>query len=50
VIIDRGKRKTLGEAAAKRAHREFTVSVMADRYEGLYAGALAARSRVALQA
>ena len=37
VLVDRERRAALGEAAAVRANREFTVAVMAERYEPLYA-------------
>lgn len=36
VISDAAHRSNLGAAAAARADRDFTVSVMADRYEALY--------------
>jgi glycosyltransferase involved in cell wall biosynthesis len=45
VITDPARRSALGEAAATRAHREFTVGVMAGRYEALYANALESRNR-----
>jgi glycosyltransferase involved in cell wall biosynthesis len=38
LLTDPARRKTLGAAAAARAHQEFTVQVMAERYETLYAG------------
>jgi glycosyltransferase involved in cell wall biosynthesis len=38
LVTDRARRETLGAAAAARAHQEFTVQIMADRYETLYAG------------
>jgi glycosyltransferase involved in cell wall biosynthesis len=37
VLADPERRAALGEAAAVRANREFTVAVMAERYEALYA-------------
>jgi glycosyltransferase involved in cell wall biosynthesis len=37
VLADPERRSALGKAAAVRANREFTVAVMADRYEALYA-------------
>jgi glycosyltransferase involved in cell wall biosynthesis len=39
VLADPARRAALGEAAATRANRDFTVAVMADRYEALYANA-----------
>jgi glycosyltransferase involved in cell wall biosynthesis len=39
VLADPVRRVALSEAAATRAHRDFTVQVMADRYEMLYADA-----------
>jgi glycosyltransferase involved in cell wall biosynthesis len=39
LLTDPARRVALGEAAATRAHSEFTVQVMADRYETLYADA-----------
>jgi glycosyltransferase involved in cell wall biosynthesis len=50
LITDPARRTTLGDAAAARAHREFTVGVMAERYEALYASAYASRQRSALRA
>lgn len=50
VITDARRRATLGEAAAERANAEFTVAVMADRYEALYADACRRRQRTALLA
>jgi glycosyltransferase involved in cell wall biosynthesis len=50
LITDPVRRKALGEAAAARAHRDFTVGVMAERYEALYAAAYASRQRPALRA
>ena len=43
------RREELANAAAERAEKEFTVSVMADRYEALYAAAYASRERNFLQ-
>jgi starch synthase (maltosyl-transferring) len=39
VLTDPARRAALGEAAAARAKRDFTVAVMAERYEALYASA-----------
>jgi glycosyltransferase involved in cell wall biosynthesis len=39
LLTDPDRRVALSNAAATRAHREFTVQVMADRYEMLYADA-----------
>lgn len=50
VVTDPDRRKALAAAAAERADKEFTVSVMADRYEALYAEAYARRQRIALRA
>jgi glycosyltransferase involved in cell wall biosynthesis len=50
LLTDAALRTQLGEAAAVRAHRDFTVGVMADRYEALYAVAHASRQRRALRA
>jgi glycosyltransferase involved in cell wall biosynthesis len=36
VLTSSERRAELGAAAAERANREFTVQVMADRYEALY--------------
>jgi L-malate glycosyltransferase len=36
LLTDPGRRAALGEAARARAKQEFTVSVMADRYQALY--------------
>jgi glycosyltransferase involved in cell wall biosynthesis len=36
VLVDRDQRCRLGTAARSRAHRDFTVGVMADRYEAVY--------------
>src|SRR5581483_746525 len=43
VLLDPNLRARLGEAARRRAEAEFTIERMADRYERLYADALAAR-------
>ena len=43
LIADPARRATLGDAAAARADKEFTVSVMAERYQALYARPLARR-------
>jgi glycosyltransferase involved in cell wall biosynthesis len=45
LMADPPRRVALGEAAAARANRDFTVEVMADRYESLYASAHAERMR-----
>jgi glycosyltransferase involved in cell wall biosynthesis len=45
LLADPTRRVDLGEAAAARADRDFTVEVMADRYEALYANAFARRQR-----
>jgi glycosyltransferase involved in cell wall biosynthesis len=45
LIGDPVRRIALGGAAATRANREFTVEVMAARYEALYANALGNRER-----
>ena len=45
VLIDPARRRALAEAASLRANQEFTVAVMADRYEMLYASALRNRQR-----
>jgi glycosyltransferase involved in cell wall biosynthesis len=37
VLTDPARRAALGQAAATRGHSEFTVKIMADRYESLYA-------------
>jgi glycosyltransferase involved in cell wall biosynthesis/predicted ATP-grasp superfamily ATP-dependent carboligase len=50
VIVDPARRRTLGEAAAARASRDFTIAVMAERYEGLYAKTYSKRHRTALTA
>ena len=38
LLTDDARRAALGAAASQRARGEFTVQVMADRYEALYAG------------
>jgi glycosyltransferase involved in cell wall biosynthesis len=38
LLTDEARRRALGDAAARRARGEFTVQVMADRYEALYSG------------
>ncbi|MFL5489463.1 MAG: glycosyltransferase family 4 protein [Gemmatimonadaceae bacterium] len=43
LILDPVRRQTLGEAAGLRAEQEFTVNVMTDRYESMYAHAAVAR-------
>ncbi len=48
LLTDSARRAALAEAASERAHREFTVQVMADRYEELYVRAH--RSRKARRA
>jgi glycosyltransferase involved in cell wall biosynthesis len=51
LLTDPVRRRTLGAAAATRAHEEFTVQVMAERYENLYTNALSsARRRVPVNA
>jgi len=50
VLTDPARRAELAATAAARADKEFTVSVMADRYEALYARAYARRQRTALRA
>jgi len=45
LLTDPRRRAALGEAAADRANHEFTISVMARRYEGLYASAASERKR-----
>jgi glycosyltransferase involved in cell wall biosynthesis len=44
-LTDPRLRETLAASALARAHRDFTVEVMADRYLELYHGLLAGRSR-----
>jgi glycosyltransferase involved in cell wall biosynthesis len=43
LLTDPARRLALGDAAAARANSDFTVQIMADRYEALYAGARARR-------
>lgn len=50
LLTDASRRAALGESAAARADSEFTVAVMADRYEALYADAYSKRRRTALLA
>lgn len=50
LLADQRRREALATAAAERAHGQFTVSVMADSYEALYARAYAKRQRTALRA
>jgi len=50
VLADPARRATLGEAAAARANRDFTVAVMGDRYQALYASADRKRRQTALWA
>jgi glycosyltransferase involved in cell wall biosynthesis len=50
VLMNPAKRLALAEAAASRAHREFTVEVMADRYEALYEESRSCRHRTAASA
>jgi glycosyltransferase involved in cell wall biosynthesis len=45
LIADPVRRRTLGASAAARALDEFTVQVMAERYETLYTDALSASGR-----
>jgi glycosyltransferase involved in cell wall biosynthesis len=48
LLADPARRAGLGEAAAARAKRDFSVAVMAERYQALYAGAVTKRQRTAL--
>lgn len=50
LVADPDKRAALGEAAAARANQDFTVQVMADRYEALYTASWSARQRTARSA
>ena len=50
LLADPVRRAALGRAAAARAKRDFTVAVMAERYQALYAGADSKRQRTALWA
>jgi len=45
LLTDPDRRATLGAAARARAERDFTIEVMTDRYEALYAPAFAASRR-----
>jgi glycosyltransferase involved in cell wall biosynthesis len=45
LFADPARRAVLGDVAAARAEREFTVAVMAERYEALYAGIPRSRTR-----
>lgn len=47
LLTDPARRSALGARASARAREEFTVEVMAERYEKLYADALAGSSRSA---
>jgi len=47
LLTDPARRAALGEAAAARANRDFTVAVMAERYEALYASAYSRGKRTA---
>lgn len=49
LLTNSARRAELGEAASLRAEREFTVSVMADRYESLYMSALTQHQRRGLR-
>jgi glycosyltransferase involved in cell wall biosynthesis len=40
ILVDPARRKALGVAAAARANGDFTVAVMAERYQALYARAM----------
>ena len=50
LLVDPARRTVLGEAAAARANRDFTVAMMAERYETLYANADRKRHRTPLRA
>ena len=50
VLTDPKRRAQLGDAAVARAERDFTVAVMADRYEALYMSAYRERTLSALRA
>jgi len=50
VLADPARRAALGAAAAARANRDFTVAVMAERYEALYANAYNKRQQPMLSA
>ena len=45
LLTDPARRDMLGATAAARARQEFTVQVMADRYETLYAGSARRKSQ-----
>ena len=45
LLTDPGLRAESGEAAGARARKEFSVEVMADRYESLYAGRIASHGQ-----
>lgn len=45
LLVGPARRTELGQAAAERAKRDFTVTVMADRYEALYAKGVGERHR-----
>jgi glycosyltransferase involved in cell wall biosynthesis len=47
LLNDPARRSRLAAAAQERAHRDFTIKVMADRYEALYYDAWSARQRTA---
>ena len=46
LLTDAARRRVLGDSAAERARREFTVQVMADRYESLYRSSLSHRTHL----
>jgi glycosyltransferase involved in cell wall biosynthesis len=48
LLTDPMRRRKLASAALARAHREFTVQVMADRYSAMYRQALEQRSRISI--
>jgi glycosyltransferase involved in cell wall biosynthesis len=50
LLTDPARREALGAAAAARARRDFTIGVMADRYEALYATAHSRRRGAARRA
>lgn len=50
VLTDPKRRAELGDAAVARAEQDFTVAVMADRYEALYMSAYRERTLPALRA
>jgi len=49
VLTDPKRRAELADAAVARAERDFTVAVMADRYEALYMSAYRERMLPALR-